>query len=155
VERTFSLVTSKLGNDEPGGTPDALLQRLLDAVLEAFLLAASTAASRSLAVDWTDVESFSTRRTKDSGAYADTEAAWGHRKGGGPGERDELFFGYYRSLRPSSVTTGARGPRAGAAHEPRPLQPRPGPLVDATGRAGASWSTSTPTWSRVLDRQAE
>jgi len=49
-------------------------------------------------VDWTDVESFSGRRTKPSGHYADPEAAWGHRKGGGPGERDELFFGYYLSL---------------------------------------------------------
>ncbi len=51
-------------------------------------------ASASYAVDWTDIESFSSRRTKD-GVYADVDAAWGHRKGGGPGERDERFFGYY------------------------------------------------------------
>jgi len=44
------------------------------------------------------VESLSTRRTKSTGTYADPEAAWGHRKGGGPGEKDELFLGYYLSL---------------------------------------------------------
>jgi hypothetical protein len=41
---------------------------------------------------------FSTRRHKPDGTYADLEAAWVHRKGGGPGEKDELFFGYYLSL---------------------------------------------------------
>ncbi len=64
-------------------------------------------ASSSLAVDWTDVESFSTRRTKPDGAYSDIEAAWGHRKGGGPGEKDELFFGYYLSLATMVADEGA------------------------------------------------
>ncbi len=30
--------------------------------------------------------------------YAECGSVWGHRKGGGPGEKDELFFGYYLSL---------------------------------------------------------
>ena len=64
--------------------------------------------SFSSAVDWTDVESFSTRRTKENGHYADEEAAWGHRKGGGPGEKDELFFGYYLSLATMAPDVGGQ-----------------------------------------------
>ena len=97
VERTFSLVVGVLAKDRPDGAPTEALQGVLDAVLEASV-APSADASSALAVDWTDLESFSTRRTKSDGNYADQEAAWGHRKGGGPGEKDELFFGYYLSL---------------------------------------------------------
>ncbi|MDA8075496.1 MAG: hypothetical protein M0Z40_09740 [Actinomycetota bacterium] len=98
VERTFGLVVAALGKKDPDGAPTEALQGILDALLEASVPAEHRDASRALAVDWTDVESFSTRRTKPDGAYADQEAAWGHRKGGGPGEKDELFFGYYLSL---------------------------------------------------------
>jgi len=98
VERTFSLVTGALAKEHPDGTPTDALQEVLDALVESSVPEAAKEASRSLAVDWTDVESFSTRRTKPTGTYTDKEAAWGHRKGGGPGEKDELFFGYYLSL---------------------------------------------------------
>jgi len=98
VEYVFSLVNGALSKEEPDGRPTELLQGFVDALVEASILGEWKDASRSLAVDWTDVESFSTRRTKKSGRYADKEAAWGHRKGGGPGEKDELFFGYYLSL---------------------------------------------------------
>lgn len=98
VERTFSLVVHALAHDTPDGTPTEDLQGVLDALVEASVPDAAKEASASLAIDWTDVESFSTRRTKPTGTYADEEAAWGHRKGGGPGEKDNLFFGYYLSL---------------------------------------------------------
>lgn len=98
VERTFGLVVAALGKEDPDGAPTRVLQDVLDALVEASVPAELKDPSRSLAVDWTDVESFSTRRTKPDGHYTDTEAAWGHRKGGGPGEKDELFFGYYLSL---------------------------------------------------------
>ena len=98
VERTFGLVVAALGKEDPDGAPTRVLQDVLDALVEASVPAELNDPSRSLAVDWTDVESFSTRRTKPDGHYADQEAAWGHRKGGGPGEKDELFFGYYLSL---------------------------------------------------------
>ena len=98
VERTFSLVTAILAKDKPDGAPTEVLQGVLDALVETSVPDESKGASSSLAVDWTDVESFSTRRTKKNGHYADQEAAWGHRKGGGPGEKDALFFGYYLSL---------------------------------------------------------
>jgi len=98
VERTFTLVVGVLAKDVFDGAPAEVLQEVLDRFVEASVPAELKGASRTLAVDWTDVESFSTRRTKPGGVYADQEAAWGHRKGGGPGERDELFFGYYLSL---------------------------------------------------------
>ena len=98
VERTFSLVVDALSKEAPDGAPSTLLQKMADATVEASVEKPSKDTSSSLAVDWTDIESFSTRRTKPTGAYADPEASWGHRKGGGPGEKDELFFGYYLSL---------------------------------------------------------
>jgi hypothetical protein len=98
VERTFHLVVSALAKQHPDGQPAQVLQEVADALVEASVEDPRKDASRSLAVDWTDVESFSTRCPKPTGAYADQEAAWGHRKGGGPGERDELFFGYHLSL---------------------------------------------------------
>ena len=33
-------------------------------------------------------------------AYNDPDASWGHRKGGGPGEKDDRFFGYYLQISP-------------------------------------------------------
>ncbi len=98
VERTFSLVVGALRKEVPDASSTEALQEVMDALLEASVDDASKGGSSSLAVDWTDVESFSTRRTGPDGTYADPEAAWGHRKGGGPGEKDELFFGYYLSL---------------------------------------------------------
>jgi len=98
VEYTFSLLKDVLSKDVPDGAPKETLQEVLDALLEASVSEQDTARSSSLAVDWTDIESFSTRRTKPDGTYAEKEASWGHRKGGGPGEKDELFFGYYLSL---------------------------------------------------------
>ena len=98
VERTFHLVVSALAKEHPDGHPAQVLQEVADALVEASVEEPFKDASRSLAVDWTDVESFSTRYPKPTGTYADQEAAWGHRKGGGPGEKDELFFGYYCSL---------------------------------------------------------
>jgi hypothetical protein len=98
IERTFSLVLGALAKERPDGAPTVALQGILDALVEASVPEGAKETSRALALDWTDVESFSTRRTKPSGHYSDREAAWGHRKGGGPGERDELFFGYYLSL---------------------------------------------------------
>ena len=54
-------------------------------------------ASRSLAVDWTDLESFSRPPPARGGDCADPEASWGHRKNNLLRSEDELFFGYYFS----------------------------------------------------------
>jgi hypothetical protein len=93
TERTFGLAAAALGNDEPGGLPWQALQAVCDDLLEASVPDQSTA-SRSLAVDWTDMESFSRPRPARGGDCADPEASWGHRRNNRPGDRDELFFGY-------------------------------------------------------------
>jgi hypothetical protein len=54
--------------------------------------------STALAVDWTDVETFARPPGKDDPATCDPDASWGHRRGDNPGQRDELFFGYYLSM---------------------------------------------------------
>ena len=54
-------------------------------------------ASRSLAVDWTDLESFSRPPPHGTSDCADPEASWGHRKNNLLRSQDELFYGYYLS----------------------------------------------------------
>ena len=97
VERTFSLLGESLGEDQGDGTVSALCQEVVDTLLEASVPVVNKDATSSYAVDWTDVESFSTRRRVE-GAYNDPDASWGHRKGGGPGEKDDRFFGYYLQI---------------------------------------------------------
>jgi hypothetical protein len=53
--------------------------------------------STSLAVDWTDLESFSRPPPARGGPCADPEASWGHRKNNLMRSQDELFYGYYLS----------------------------------------------------------
>lgn len=98
VERTFSLLVGVLERDSAHHRPSALCQWVFDRLLEASVVLEGAPASSSYAADWTDVESFSARRPGDDGTYTDPDASWGHRSGGGPGERDELFFGYYLQL---------------------------------------------------------
>jgi hypothetical protein len=97
TERTFGLVAGALGDHHPGGLPSARLQRICDDLLEASIPEQFKDASRSLAVDWTDLESFSRPPPARGGPCADTEASWGHRKNNLLRSQDELFFGYYLS----------------------------------------------------------
>jgi len=59
TEYTFSLVADALGKHEPDGVPSAALAGTCDDLLEASIPQESKDASTSLAVDWTDLESFS------------------------------------------------------------------------------------------------
>jgi hypothetical protein len=95
TERTFGLVTDALARDAPDGLPSALLTSACDDLLEASIPPQYKDASSALAVDWTDLETFSRPPPKGTSDCADPEASWGHRKGGGPGQDSELFFGYY------------------------------------------------------------
>jgi hypothetical protein len=97
TERTFGLVTAALAKDVPAGLPSRALARICDDLLEASIPDQFKDASTSLAVDWTDVETFSRPPSRGSSDCADPEASWGHRSGGGPGQDSELFFGYYAS----------------------------------------------------------
>jgi hypothetical protein len=97
TEYTFGLVAAALGDDHPGGLPPDRLQRFCDALLEASIPEQFKDASRSLAVDWTDLESFSRPPPHGTSDCADPEASWGHRKNNLLRSEDELFFGYYLS----------------------------------------------------------
>jgi hypothetical protein len=97
TERTFGLVAGALAKDEPDGLPSPRLQRICDDLLEASVPAGFKHVSASLAVDWTDLESFSRPPPARGGQCADPEASWGHRKNNLLRSEDELFFGYYFS----------------------------------------------------------
>jgi hypothetical protein len=97
TERTFGLAADALAKDAPDGLPSILLQRICDDLLEASIPGEFKNASTALAVDWTDMETFSRPPARGTSDCADPEASWGHRSGGGPGQDSELFFGYYPS----------------------------------------------------------
>ena len=97
TERTFVLVAGALGKDEPDGLPSAALAGICDGLLEASVPEEFTKASRSLAVDWTDLESFSRPPPHGTSDCADPEASWGHRKNNLLRSENELFYGYHLS----------------------------------------------------------
>ena len=108
TEYTFALVTAALAKDEPDGLPAPALQAACDDLLEASIPAGFKDASRSLAVDWTDLESFSRPPPRGTSDCADPEASWGHRKNNLRHDDDELFFGYYLSA--AVMVPGEQGP---------------------------------------------
>jgi hypothetical protein len=97
TERTFGLITAALGKDQPDGLPSRALQAVCDDLLEASIPDQFKDASTSLAVDWTDMESFSRPPPHGTSDCADPEASWGHRKNNLLRSQDELFYGYYLS----------------------------------------------------------
>jgi hypothetical protein len=97
TERTFGLAARAPGNDEPGGLPSPALQAACDDLLEASVPEEFKHASASVAVDWTDLESFSRPPPHGTSDCADPEASWGHRKNNLLRSENELFYGYYLS----------------------------------------------------------
>ena len=97
TEYTFGLVARALAKDEPDGLPSPELQAACDSLLEASVPEEFKDASSSLAVDWTDLESFSRPPPHGTRDCADPEASWGHRRNNLLRSQDELFFGYYFS----------------------------------------------------------
>ncbi len=97
TEYTFGLASDAAGKDEPDGLPSDQLQGICDGLLEASVPEEFKDASTSLAVDWTDMETFSRPPPAKGGECADPEASWGHRKNNLLRSQDELFFGYYLS----------------------------------------------------------
>jgi hypothetical protein len=108
TERTFSLVADALGKDEPDGAPSDVLAGVCDDLLEASIPARYKDASAALAVDWTDVESWSRPPRHGTTECADPEAYWGHRNSNLPGPKGEMFFGYYLSA--GTMTREETGP---------------------------------------------
>jgi hypothetical protein len=97
TERTFGLVTAALGKDQPDGLPSQALQAVCDDLLEASIPDQFKNTSTSLAVDWTDLDSFSRPPPRGTSDCADPEASWGHRKNNLLRSENELFYGHYLS----------------------------------------------------------
>ena len=95
TEYTFGLVADAAGKDEPDGLPSGPLQAICDALVEASIPEELKDGSRSLAVDWTDLDSFSRPPPRGTSDCADPEASWGHRKNNLLRTQDELFYGWY------------------------------------------------------------
>ena len=98
TEYTFGLAARALARDEPDGLPSPELQAACDGLLEASVPEQFKDASASLAVDWTDLESFSRPPPRGTRDCADPEASWGHRRNNLLRSQDELFYGYYFSV---------------------------------------------------------
>jgi hypothetical protein len=98
TERTFGLLRAVLDKETPDGEPTTALQRIVDDLIEASIPAEYKEASTAYAVDWTDVESFARPPLNVGAPTADPEASWGHRRGDGPGQKDELFYGNFLQL---------------------------------------------------------
>lgn len=95
VQRTFSLAAKALAKERPDGEPSEALCGVMDRLLEASVEVLGGTCSRSLAVDWTDCESHFRPAHGADGRCVEGEASWRHRRGDGPGQKDEAFFGYY------------------------------------------------------------
>jgi hypothetical protein len=108
TERTFGLVADALAKDAPDGLPSQALAVICDDLLEAGIPGEHEHASTALAVDWTDVQTFSRPPSRGTSDCAGPEASRGHRSGGGPGQDSELFFGYYASA--ATMTREEHGP---------------------------------------------
>ena len=94
----LSLVKAALGKDQPDGLPPQALQAACDGLLEAGIPQEfRETPGRSLAADWSDLETFSRPPPRGTSDCADPEASWGHRKNNLRHDDDELFFGYYLS----------------------------------------------------------
>jgi len=95
--RTFHLAVTALGKDDPDGAPSPGLAGIPGALPEASIPPQHKDTTRALAVDWSDLETFSCPPPAKGGDCAGPEASWGHRRGDSPGQKDELFYGYYIS----------------------------------------------------------
>ena len=125
----------------PTACPRTSSQAICDDLLEASVPEEHKHASTALAVDWTDVETFSRPPPRGTRDCAGPEASWGHRSGTAARQDSELFFGYYLSAATMmrDETRPAR-PRAGPPDDRVLLPARPGPRLgpgtdrDARGR---------------------
>jgi hypothetical protein len=104
LERTFKVLSKVL--ESSGGAPGKALSDLVDSLVAASVPEEYENASSSLAVDWTDQETWSRPPPEKGGICADPDASWGHRRGHGPGQKDELYFGYYLQFATMVQDTG-------------------------------------------------
>ena len=77
LEYTFALITKKLAQDKPDGSPSQTLAEVLDRLLEASVQALGEPASSSYAVDWSDLETWSRPPAKKPAGPSDQPPAAG------------------------------------------------------------------------------
>ena len=82
TERTFGLVNKTLSKERPDGQPSQILSEVMDRLLEGSVTALGTPENSSLAVDWTDYETFArpprkrgTQATGPGGQHAQNAAS--------------------------------------------------------------------------------
>jgi hypothetical protein len=95
TERTFGLITAALEKQHPDGAPSPDLAGVTDMLTEASIPPEHKNTTRALAIDWSDLETFSRPPPRGTSDCADPEASWGHRNTNLPGPKSEMFFGYY------------------------------------------------------------
>jgi len=100
TERTFHLVADALAKEHPDGAPSDDLTGICDDLLEASIPAGRNDASAALAVDWTDVETWSRPPRHGTSECADPEAHRGHRNSNLPGPGGEMSPAPYAASRP-------------------------------------------------------
>jgi hypothetical protein len=106
-QRALHLAAARTGVDAEAKA--ALLDGVGDALLEASVPARYKRASCSLAVDWTDHETWSRARpVEDPQPANDPDASFGHAKRNAPGAKDYLFFGYYAQV--ATMVHDEKGP---------------------------------------------
>jgi hypothetical protein len=108
TEYTFGVVVKALEKEHPDGAPSADLAGICDDLLEASIPAEHKDITTAMAVDWSDLETFSCPPPTGTSDCADPEASWGHRKGGGPGQHSDLFFGYF--INAATMVAEEQGP---------------------------------------------
>ncbi|MDQ2763101.1 MAG: hypothetical protein M3Y22_06310 [Pseudomonadota bacterium] len=107
-ERTAHLARARAGIDV--SSRQAALFKVADALLEASVPELYKSASASLAVDWTDHETWSRPRAKnDTEPANDPDASFGHAKRNAPGAKDCVFYGYYAQV--ATMIADEGGPR--------------------------------------------
>jgi hypothetical protein len=96
-ERVLHLAAARSGVDAEANA--ARLDAVSDALVEASVPGTYKGATTSLAVDWTDHETWSRPRPPEDPQPAnDPDASFGHAKRNAPGAKDYLFFGYYAQV---------------------------------------------------------
>ena len=146
-ERALHLAAARSGVDAEANA--ARLDAVTDALVEASVPTAYKGASSSLAVDWTDHETWSRARpAEDPQPANDPDASFGHAKRNAPGAKDYLFFGYYAQVATMVRDEGgARVPelvRRIALHAPR-IDPAAA-MAQVLLRLSATGSPSAMCW---------
>ena len=149
AEYTFGLIAGRARQGRAGRAAVAGAAARLRRPARSLIPEEFKDASSSLAVDWSDLESFSRPPPHGTSDCADPEASWGHRRNNLLHDEDELFFGYYLSA--ATMVPDEQGPPvpelarrmtvSSCRHDPVPaftpvLTAMPGARHPARRRAG-------------------